>query len=212
MDRVIPAETALARLRDGNRRFVEGATTSGPARLAARGPDLATGQRPFAVILGCSDSRVPPEIIFDQGFGDLFVVRVAGNVATREGAESISFAVTRLGVPLIVVLGHSGCGAVGAALEDLENPSAGGPAFLPSIIKQIQADLEATRAEATPADSEPRMRLAIRANVCASMESLHHGSQELSGMVRDGTLRIVGGEYSIESGIVDFIDGPGTSA
>src|SRR6187455_3768158 len=140
---VIPAGEALERLREGNRRFV--ANVRGQAALAnaARRRELSTGQEPFAILLGCSDSRVPAEIVFDQGLGDLFVIRVAGNIVASSQIGSVEFAAARYGTRLVVVLGHSQCGAVLATLEELQRPTANQSRGLRSIVDRVRPSVEA---------------------------------------------------------------------
>jgi carbonic anhydrase len=197
--RVIQANDALQRLREGNQRFV---AHIGPRRFArARPVRLAKEQNPFAIILGCSDARVPAEIVFDQGLGDLFVIRIAGNIVAASQIGSIEFAVSRFGTPLVLVLGHSRCGAVEATLEALARP---GEAPLPSIgfiVDQIRPGIEPVLA----GDGDP-MERAIRANVLASVDRLRHGSAFLQEMVDTGRLLVTGAEYSLETGVVSFFD------
>ena len=139
---MIPARQALERLKDGNRRFVTGRLDLGAAADEARRSELVEGQEPFAVILGCSDSRVPAEIVFDQGLGDLFVIRVAGNIVAPSLVGSVEFAADKLGTRLVVVMGHSGCGAVQATLDELERPSASRSPNLHSIVERIRPSVE----------------------------------------------------------------------
>jgi carbonic anhydrase len=204
---MIPAPQALERLREGNRRFVEGLGDSGPLASPARRVELTEGQQPFAIVLGCSDSRVPAEIVFDQGLGDLFVIRVAGNIVAPSQVGSIEFAAERFGSRLVVVLGHSQCGAVLATLEELERPSASRSRNLRSIVDRILPSVE-TVLEAEPAQSRADLeRLAVRANIRASADHLRHGSAILEELIREQGLLVVGAEYSLETGVVDFFDG-----
>jgi carbonic anhydrase len=203
---MIPAREALARLREGNRRFVtneRGEALASPARRR----DLASGQAPFAIILGCSDSRVPAEIVFDQGLGDLFVIRVAGNIVAPSQVGSVEFAAARYGTRLVVVLGHSQCGAILATLEELGRPAETQSPNLRSIVGRIRPSVEPLLATAAARDGETLVRLAVRANIRASAQHLRHGSQVLEQLTADHGLLVVGAEYSLESGVVDFFDG-----
>ncbi len=201
---MLTASEALERLREGNRRFVRGWHTSDatPARLA----ELATGQEPFAVILGCSDSRVPVEIVFDQGLGDLFVIRIAGNVVAPSGIGSVEFAAARFGTRLVVVLGHSRCGAVLATLEELRRPSENQSRNLRSIVDRVRPALEGLLATELRNDPEALVRAGTRANVRAAVDHLRHGSDILEELIRKNELVVVGAEYSLDTGVVDFLD------
>ncbi|HEY8257768.1 MAG TPA: carbonic anhydrase [Gemmatimonadales bacterium] len=203
---MISAAEALRRLRDGNRRFVAeksgGATESNSATRAA----LLAGQEPFAIVLGCSDSRVPAELVFDQGFGDLFVIRVAGNIVAPSQVGSVEFAASRYGTPLVVVMGHSQCGAVAATLEELLGGETAQSKNLRSIVDRVRPSVETVLAGRDRADTDALMREAVRANVRASVNHLRHGSELLEELIRKDGLRVVGAEYSLESGIVTFFD------
>jgi len=198
---------ALERLREGNRRFA--ARDSGLESRSARTHrgDLASGQEPFAAILGCSDSRVPVEIVFDQGLGDLFVIRVAGNVVAPSQIGSVEFAAERFGTRLVVVLGHSRCGAIQATLEQLQRPSENQSRNLHSIVDRIRPSVEGLLATELRRDPETLVRQAVRANIRASVSHLRHGSQLIEQLVRSSGLLVVGAEYSLETGIVDFFEG-----
>jgi len=167
---------------------------------------LTAGQEPFAIVLGCSDSRVPAEIVFDQGLGDLFVIRVAGNIVASSQVGSVEFAAERFGTRLVVVLGHSGCGAVQATLEDLQQPTDHRSRNLRSIVDRIRPSVEALLATELRHDPDALVRQAVRANIRASANHLRHGSEILEELVRKTGLRIVGAEYSLETGVVDFFD------
>ena len=197
---------ALEALRQGNRRFVADQRSPealfGPDRLA----ELAAGQQPFAIVLGCSDSRVPVELVFDQGFGDLFVIRVAGNIAGATQVGSIEFAALEFGTRLVVVLGHSQCGAIGAALEELRQPGEVQSPHLGSIIDLVRPSLEGWGAEARE-DWEEIARKAVRANVRNSVGQLRHKSEVLRSLIEDEGLLVVGGEYALETGRVEFFGG-----
>lgn len=204
---VVSAEEALRRLREGNLRFVAGVRGhSTPDKHAAQGRSVAR-QEPFAVILGCSDSRVPAELVFDQGFGDLFVVRVAGNIVAPSQVGSVEFAAERFGTRLVVVLGHSKCGAVQATLEELKHPAKDQSPNLRSIVSRIRPSVEALLATELENDPDALLQEAVRANIRASTAHLRHGSRILERLTRTGGLRIVGAEYSLETRAVDFFDG-----
>ena len=204
---MIRASEALTRLRDGNRRFVSDDRGSSTLTSQAHS-DLAAGQEPFAIILGCSDSRVPVEIIFDQGLGDLFVIRVAGNIVAPSLVGSVEFAADRFGTRLVVVLGHSMCGAVQATVEQLERPTDTRSPNLRSIVDRITPCL-GTLLETSPRpEYDELVGLAVRANIRASAEHLRHGSEILEQLIRNDGLVVVGAEYSLETGVVAFFDGP----
>lgn len=206
-------KTALevfARLREGNGRFVAGLAGGGAPIGPKRRTELATGQDPFAVILGCSDSRVPAEIIFDQGLGDLFVIRVAGHIVEPSQIGSVEFAAERFGIRLVVVLGHSGCGAVTATLEELQRPSEARSPNLASIVNKIRPTVAALISEGDPADPEPLIDRAVRANIRASVNDLREKSPILRDLLDRQRLLIVGAEYSLKTGVVEFLDGAGT--
>jgi carbonic anhydrase len=195
---VIPAAQALARLQEGNRRFV--ASGSGPvARPSAT-------QQPFAIILGCSDARVPAEIIFGQGFGDLFVIRVAGNIVAPSQVGSVEFAAERFETRLAVVLGHTECGAVAATLEELRAAQGHPSPNLRAIVDRIRPAVEPLFATAAARDPASLAAAAIRANVRASVQQLRHGSALLERRIERDGLVIVGAEYSVATGAVAFLD------
>ncbi|MGA8261279.1 MAG: carbonic anhydrase [Arenicellales bacterium] len=204
---MIPALEALERLKTGNRRFVSEHSDSSEHLTRARRRELVHGQEPFAVILGCSDSRVPAEIVFDQGLGDLFVIRVAGNIIAPSLVGSVEFAVERFGTRLVVVLGHSECGAVLATLEDLERPMGTRSPNLRAIVDRVRPAVEPLLDTELRNDREALVRKAVRANIRASANHLRHGSSFLERSVRDDGLLVVGAEYSLMSGVVDFFDG-----
>jgi carbonic anhydrase len=173
----------------------------------ARRGDLAAGQDPFAIILGCSDSRVPAEGVFDQGLGDLFVIRVAGNIVAPSQIGSVEFAAARFGTQLVVVLGHSYCGAISATIEELQRPTQNQSRNLRSIVDRVRPSVEPLLATPLKDDPEALMRKAVRANVRASASQLRHGSAILEELSGKGELLVVGAEYSLDTGIVDFFDG-----
>ena len=162
---------------------------------------------PFAIILGCSDSRVPAEIVFDQGLGDLFVIRVAGNIVASSQIGSVEFAAERFGTPLVVVLGHSRCGAVLATLEELMRPREKQSRNLRSIVDRIRPSVEGLLATELRHDSEALVQHAVRANIRASANQVRHGSDVLEELIEKRRVRVVGAEYSLETGVVDFFDG-----
>jgi carbonic anhydrase len=204
---MISAQEALARLREGNHRFVSGLLSSDSLISRARRLELAAGQAPFAIVLGCSDSRVPAEIVFDQGLGDLFVIRVAGNVVAPSQIGSVEFAADAFGTRLVVVLGHSGCGAVGATLDELRRPTQDQSRNLRSIVDRIRPAVQALLATDVARDPAALAREAVRANIRASANHLRHGSEVLEQLIQKKGLVVVGAEYSLETGEVDFFDG-----
>jgi carbonic anhydrase len=204
---MISALDALERLRSGNQRFVEDVRGGGNSSNQTRRRELAAGQEPFAIVLGCSDSRVPAEIIFDQGLGDLFVIRVAGNIVAPSQVGSVEFAAARFGTRLVVVLGHSRCGAIVATIEELGRPSRDQSRNLRSIVDRVRPSVEPLLATDLAHDPEGLVRAAVRANIRASVDHLRHGSEVLEGLIQNGGLMVVGAKYSLESGVVDFFDG-----
>jgi carbonic anhydrase len=204
---MISAQEALERLREGNRRFASGVRSSDTLISQARRSELAAAQEPFAIILGCSDSRVPAEIVFDQGLGDLFVIRVAGNIVASSQIGSVEFAAERFGTPLVVVLGHSRCGAVLATLEELMRPRENQSRNLRSIVDRIRPSVEALLATELRDDPEALVRHAVRANVRVSANHLRDGSEVLEQLIQREGLLVVGAEYCLETGVVDFFDG-----
>lgn len=206
---MLTALEALKRLQEGNERFVSGVRSIESLVSQARRDELVTVQEPFAVILGCSDSRVPAETVFDQGLGDLFVIRVAGNIVAPSQVGSVEFAVERFGTRLVVVLGHTRCGAIHATLEDVRRTNACQSKNLLSIVNRIRPFVEDLfNAEQEPEDLEALERLAVRANVQASTRHLRHDEEILGPLIEREGLLIVGAEYSVETGVVDFFDLP----
>ena len=204
---MIHADEALGRLRAGNRRFVAGERTGDESLSHARRAELVAGQEPFAIVYGCSDSRVPAEIVFDQGIGDLFVIRVAGNVVAPSLVGSVEFAAARFGTRLVVVLGHTQCGAVTATLDELQRPTEGQSKNLRSIVDRVRPAVEPLLATELRHHREALIEQAVRANVSASADHLRHGSQILEELIAEEGLVVVGAEYSLETGVVDFFDG-----
>jgi len=205
---MISGKAALDRLRDGNRRFVTELQGIAPSTGEQRRRELVDGQEPFAIVLGCSDSRVPAEIVFDQGLGDLFVIRVAGNIVAPSQIGSVEFAAERFGTRLVVVLGHSLCGAIEATIEELERPSERRSPNLRAIVDRIRPAVEGLLEASAGRDRASLTRLAVRANIRASVAHLRHGSEILERLIEDDGLIVVGAEYSLESGVVDFFDAP----
>lgn len=198
---------ALARLREGNTRFLSGPPGRDALADRHRLRALSAGQDPFAIILGCADSRVPAEIVFDQGLGDLFVIRVAGNIVAPSLVGSVEFSATRYGTPLVVVLGHSNCGAVLATIEELQRPSSDQSRNLRSIVDRIRPSVEGLIHSGLQHDPERLIREAVRVNIRASASQLRHGSEVLEQLIGEDRLMVVGAEYSLETGVVDFFDG-----
>jgi carbonic anhydrase len=195
-------ELALGRLVEGNERFRAGRAT---AAARAWNPDLAAAQRPFAIVLGCSDSRTPVEILFDQGFGDLFVVRVAGNIVAPSIVGSIEFAASQFGSRLVVVMGHTRCGAVTATVQAIATGLGSESKNIRSITDRIAPHVQHLVRPGAPEDA---LREAVRANVRASADHLRHGSRLLEELVLAGQLAVVGAEYELDTGLVRFLDAP----
>ncbi|MDX1430869.1 MAG: carbonic anhydrase [Gammaproteobacteria bacterium] len=206
---MLSAASALERLREGNRRFVSGVRSLDTLTSQTRRDEFVAGQKPFAVILGCSDSRVPVEIVFDQGMGDLFVIRVAGNVVAASQIGSVEFAAERFGTRLVVVMGHTRCGAVQATLEQLQQPGERQSRNLRSIVDRIRPAVEGLLETELRHDQEALARQAVRANVRVATSHLRHGSEVLENLILNDGLHVVGAEYSLETGAVDFFDGVG---
>jgi carbonic anhydrase len=203
----LAAHDALVRLREGNRRFASSAPVADAFRTQARLTELAAGQQPFAIILGCSDSRVPAEIVFDQGLGDLFVIRVAGNIVAPSLVGSVEFAAARFGTRLVVVLGHSQCGAVLATLDELRGPTENQSRNLRAIVDRIRPSVESLLETDLRHDLDSLVKHAVRANISASAHHLRHGSDLLEQLIQHDGLLVVGAEYSLETGVVEFFDG-----
>ena len=200
------AQQALQRLREGNRRFVEHGTDGISFEALKAWEQVGKDQAPSDIILGCSDSRVPAEIIFDQGLGDLFVIRVAGNVVAPSQVGSVEFAAEKFGTRLVVVLGHSCCGAVSATLDELERPSERRSHSLSSIVNRIRPSVETLLESGAFTDRDKLLDTAIRANIRSSVQHLRQGSLILEGLIANSGLRVVGAEYSLATGAVDFFD------
>ena len=201
-------QEALELLKEGNARYVDSLTNPDPAMQ--RRPELISDQDPLAIILGCSDARVPVEIVFDQGLGDLFVIRVAGNVVAPSQIGSVEFAAEQFGTKLVVVLGHSHCGAVTACVEALINPEQNYTPNLQSIVDRIRPSVynlhELATANGQDVDADELLDRSISANVRMSVSQLKHGSRALEDLTTSGKLLIVGAEYDLETGKVRFLE------
>ncbi len=197
---------ALERLRQGNRRFADGIRRA-EALPQEKREQFVAGQAPFAAVLACSDSRAPVEQIFDQGYGDLFVIRVAGNIAAPSQIGSAEFAAAKLGARLLVALGHTRCGAVEATLESLRRPDEKLSDNLAAIVRHIRPAVEPLLNEAPLNDGDALLNEAMRANVRRTAQTLRRDSEILRNLIDEGNLLVIGAAYSLESGLVDFFDG-----
>jgi len=204
---MIAATAALERLIDGNRRFVDDLRRSGSVTGQARRLELVAGQEPFAIILGCSDSRVPAEIVFDQGLGDLFVIRVAGNIVAPSQVGSVEFAAEQFHTRLVVVLGHSQCGAISVTIHELQRRTEERSRTLRSIVDRVRPAIESLLETELRHDEQALLHQAVRANIRMSVDRLRHGSELLENLILEDGLLVVGAEYSLETGLVDFFDG-----
>ena len=203
---MIPAREALERLQAGNARFTAHLRSSDEFVSHTRRPALTMVQEPFAIILGCSDARVPAELVFDQGLGDLFVIRVAGNIVARSQVGSVEFAAERFHTRLVVVLGHSQCGAIAATLEELRRPTENQSRNLRAIVERVRPSVAGLLKTDLARDPDALAKEATRANVRASAEHLRHGSEVLEQLIKADGLMVVGAEYSVETGVVEFFD------
>ena len=204
---MIKATEALMLLREGNNRFVSGSLKTNYSLSQMDQSRLVAGQEPYAVILGCSDSRVPVEIIFDQGPGDLFVIRVAGNIIAPVTVGSIEFAAQQLDTRLVLVLGHDQCGAVQATLDELHKPSEGLSGDWGKVIDHIRPIIKELLRTEIAKDRDALIHQAVRANVRASANYLRNESKVLGRLIQEDRLLVLGAEYSLETGVVDFFDG-----
>jgi carbonic anhydrase len=204
---MIPAHESLQRLRDGNRRFASNVRENESYLTGERRAELTEGQEPHAIILGCSDSRVPAEIVFDQGLGDLFVIRVAGNIVAPSQVGSVEYAAERFNTRLVVVLGHSQCGAILATLEQLQRPVENQSRNLRTIVDRVRPSVAALLSTELKHDLGRLVEEAVRANIRASVDHLRHGSEVLEQLIEREGLVVVGAEYSLETGLVDFFEG-----
>lgn len=204
---MITASEAISRLKAGNQRFISGVRSIETDVKSTNRAGFVEGQAPFAIVLGCSDSRVPAEIIFDQGLGDLFVIRVAGNIVAPSQVGSVEFAAEQFGTPLVVVLGHSKCGAVTATLNELKNPSqAKSSSNVMSIVNRIKPSIQPLFESGQHQDPDKLLTACIHANMLAATNHLRHGSQILEQLVMKGDLKIIGAKYSLETGAVTFFE------
>jgi carbonic anhydrase len=203
---MIPAAEALARLKEGNRRFASNVLAPERPLDHDRRAELAKAQEPFAIILGCSDSRVPAELVFDQGLGDLFVIRVAGNIVAPSQVGSIEFAASRYDVRLVVVMGHTQCGAIAATIEELRQPAEQQSRNLRSIVDRVRPWVQTLMETPLRHDHEALLMHSVRANVRASVNHLKHASEILEDLIEHHGLLVVGAEYCLESGRVEFLD------
>jgi len=201
---------ALTRLKEGNQRFIANVRGIDALLSQHRRAELAAHQNPFAIVLGCSDSRAPAEIVFDQGLGDLFVIRVAGNIVAPSQIASVEFAAQRFGIPLVVVMGHTGCGAIEATLEYIARPQDESLHPLRSIVDRVRPAIEPLTLTELARDPKALRHHCVRANVRAGANHLRHGSPAIENLVMAGRVTVVGAEYDLESGIVDFFDGTPT--
>jgi carbonic anhydrase len=202
----VPAASALQKLREGNARFAANARGSGTLMTAARRAKLVAAQAPFAIVLGCSDSRVPVELVFDQGPGDLFVIRVAGNIVAPSLIGSVEFAADRFGTRLVVVLGHSSCGAIQATIEELHRPTVNQSPNLKAIVDRIRPGVEGLVTAGASEGALAVEHAAMTANVRASVDQLRHGSVIIENLIAKDGLLVAGAWYSLETGRVEFLD------
>jgi carbonic anhydrase len=202
----VAATDALRQLREGNLRFASNTSNSQSSAPSGK-REFPAVQEPFAIILGCSDSRVPAEIVFDQGLGDLFVIRVAGNIVAPSQVGSVEFAAAQFGTRLVVVLGHSSCGAILATIDELQRPTKDQSKNLAAIVDRVRPSVEGLLATELRHDRPALIRESVRANIRTSVNHLRHGSALLEQLIRDDGLLVVGAEYSLETGVVDFFYG-----
>lgn len=205
---MIKASEALTRLKEGNQRYLKNERVRSVVTCPDQRSELADGQEPFAIVLGCADSRVPAEIVFDQGVGDLFVIRVAGNIVAPSQVGSVEFAADQFGTRLVVVLGHSHCGAVKATLEEMKNPADTASPNIASIVNRVMPALKGLDADVPAEDYDALVELAVKANIAASVTNLQEGSAILENLIASDGLIIIGAEYDLASGVVDFFDLP----
>jgi carbonic anhydrase len=202
----LPAKEALARLREGNRRFASNVRSVDSLLSQTRRAELVMSQQPFATVLGCSDSRAPAEILFDVGLGELFVIRVAGNVVAPSQVGSVEFAATRFGTNLVVVMGHTSCGAIDATIEAIEHGGEVESRGLLDIVDRVRPAIMSIVEAGNERDLVGLARRAVRANVRMAVDHLRHGSRIIERLSEEG-LVVVGAEYDLETGLVDFFEG-----
>lgn len=203
---MISGQEALERLKKGNAEFVQSMQQGHGIRAGARQAELPQDQDPLAIILGCSDARVPAEIVFNQGLGDLFVIRVAGNIVAPSQVGSVEYAAAQFGTTLVVVMGHSQCGAILATLDELQQPAENQSRNLRSIVDRVRPSVEVLMNTELRNDRDALVEQAVRANVRASVNHLRHGSELLEQLILKGGLMVVGAEYSLKTGVVEFFD------
>lgn len=203
---MLTAQEALERLKAGNARFVRGEATQQNQLTHQERAALAGEQNPFAIVLGCSDSRVPAEMVFDQGLGDLFVIRVAGNIVAPSQVGSVEFAAERYDCAVVVVLGHSHCGAIQATIDTLRHPETPPSSNLMSIVNRVRPSVEILMQTELKDDLKKLSAHAVRSNVFASVNQLRHGSAVVESLIEKGKLIVIGAEYSLETGEVTFFD------
>ena len=203
---MLTAKEALERLKVGNARFVKGEATSQNHLSHQERAALAGSQNPFAIVLGCSDSRVPAEMVFDLALGGLFVIRVAGNIVAPSQVGSVEFAAERYDCAVAVVLGHSHCGAIQATIDTLMHPEQPPSSNLMSIVNRVRPSVEILMQTELKGDLKKLSAHAVRSNVFASVNQLRHGSAVLEQLIEKGKLIVVGAEYSLETGEVTFFD------
>lgn len=201
------ALSALHRLREGNQRFICNQSRGWEMPDQKRRDEMVARQEPFAIILGCSDSRAPAELVFDQGLGDLFVIRVAGNIVAPSQIGSVEFAASRFGTRLVVVMGHSQCGAILATLDEIRQQSTQTSRNLRFIVDRVRPSLEPLAITPSTEVTEELVHRSVRAHVRASADQLRSGSDVLKQLIQDEGLVVVGAEYSLETGVVDFFEG-----
>ena len=207
MPESIPAPEVLHRLREGNDRYVSNVRSLDSLLSYTRRAELSAGQSPIAIILGCSDSRVPAEVVFDQGLGDLFVIRVAGNIVAPSQVGSVEFAASLYGSRLVVVLGHTHCGAILATVDELEGHPPPRSENLRFIVDSVRPAIEPLMRGDLARDHEALLRAGGRANVRATVEHLRHGSPLLETLIAESGLVVVGAEYDLTTGQVHFFEG-----
>jgi carbonic anhydrase len=203
---MVTAKKALEKLLRGNQRFVSGESFHVAKFGNSRRPELVDEQNPFAIVLGCSDSRVPLELVFDQGLGDLFVIRVAGNIVMPSQNGSVEFAADKFGTKLVVVLGHSQCGAVLATLEELEQSTESQSDSLRAIVNAIRPSVEHLVDSGQERSRYELVQAAVQANIHASVEKLVHGSEIIENLIANEKMLVVGAEYSLETGKVKVLE------
>lgn len=205
-DEMMTSTEALARLKEGNRRFLRGGHSLTALDLEKMRGELAAGQHPFAVVIACSDSRVPPSLIFDQDLGDLFVIRVAGNVVGPSQVASVEYAVEVLKSSLVVVVGHTGCGAIGAAVKAILDPDLHYSPSMDMLIGRITEAVDHDKAFESAGTVDEKCQIAGAANVVHALENLVNLSDIIRSAVAKGDVQLVGAEYDMVTGIVDWMD------